>query len=239
MLSKYRRTLLIKKEALMHDMNNITLADLGFQDGKRIPIPVAPTEVSGVNGKLACGTTTSIEDRALVLLGAGIGGEAVANALGVTPARISQLLAEQPFSDAVSTLRYENLQKHNNRDASYDSIEDRLLEKLETNLSFILKPRDLLQAISVINNAKRRGQSSPDQVVNQQNIVTLILPTIITEKFTVNINNQVTRAGEQELHTLPASALLKNVEDASLKRQKTLSLLEAPLTEEDTQIEAL
>lgn len=220
-------------------MNNITLADLGFQDGKKIPVSAAPTEVSAVNGKLARGTTTSIEDRALVLLGAGIGGEAVANALGVTPARISQLLSEQTFSDAVSTLRYENLQKHNNRDASYDTIEDKLLAKLEQSLGFILKPADLLRAISTINSAKRRGQSSPDQVVNQQNIVNLILPTIIAEKFTVNIDNQVTRAGEQELHTLPASTLLKNVEDASLVRQKALSLLEAPLTEEDTRIEAL
>lgn len=223
----------------MHDMNNITLADLGFQDGKKIPIPVAPTEVSGVNGKLARGTTTSIEDRALVLLGAGIGGEAVANALGVTPGRISQLLSEQAFSDAVSTLRYENLQKHNNRDASYDNIEDRLLGKLEQNLNFILKPRDLLSAISTINSAKRRGQSSPDQVVNQQNIVNLVLPAVITEKFTVNIDNQVTRAGEQELHTLPASTLLKSVEDASSERQKVLSHLEASLTEEDLQVTAL
>ena len=74
----------------MHDMNNITLADLGFQDGKKMTIPTAPTEVSGVNGKLACGTTTSIEDRALVLLGSGIGGEAVANALGVTLFYVSQ-----------------------------------------------------------------------------------------------------------------------------------------------------
>lgn len=220
-------------------MKNITLADLGFQNGARTPELSAPTEVSGVNGKLGRGTTTSIEDRALVLLGAGIGGEAVANALGVTPARISQLLSEQVFSDAVSTLRYENLQKHNNRDASYDTIEDRLLAKLEQNLSFILKPRDLLQAIATINNAKRRGQSSPDQVVNQQNIVNLVLPTVITEKFTVNIDNQVTRAGEQELHTLPASTLLKSVEDASSERQKTLSHLEAPLTEEDTRLEAL
>lgn len=223
----------------MQHAKDITLSDLGFQNGKKIPIPTAPTEVSGVNGKLACGTTTSIEDRALVLLGAGIGGEAVANALGVTPARISQLLAEQAFSDAVSTLRYENLQKHNNRDASYDTIEDKLLAKLEGSLSFILKPRDLLQALSIVNSAKRRGQSSPDQVVNQQNIVNLILPTIIAEKFTVNIDNQVTCAGEQELHTLPASTLLKSVEDASLVRQKALSLLEAPLTEEDLQVTAL
>ena len=80
----------------MNDLNGITLADLGFQDGKKLP-------VSKVNGKTAQGVTTSIEDRALVLLGAGIGGEAVANALGVTPARISQLLSEESFSNAVST----------------------------------------------------------------------------------------------------------------------------------------
>lgn len=215
-------------------MAEITLSDLGFADP---PAPTAPATTG--NGKLATGLTSSIEERALQLLGSGIGAEATANALGVTPSRISQLLSEQEFSNRVATLRYENLQRHNLRDEAYDSIEDRLLEKLENALPLMLKPQEVLRAIHTVNNAKRRGQSSPDQVVNQKNIVNLVLPEVIAERFTVNINNQVTRAGEQELHTMPASDLLKKVEQEEAVQQERLSHMEAPLTEGDLTIEAL
>lgn len=217
-------------------MEGVTLADLGFADGKRVAPPPAPATpaaqpATSVNSKLATGASTSIEDRALVLLGSGIAAEATANALGVTPARISQLLSEQEFSDQVATLRYENLQKHNLRDDQYDSLEDKLLDKLEQALPFMLKPAEILRAVSTINSAKRRGQSAPDQTINQQNIVNLTLPEVIAQRFTVNIDNQVTRAGEQELHTMPASQLLKKVEQQQEEREEAISQLEAPLPE--------
>jgi len=217
-------------------MSEMTLADLGFENGSRI-VQQAPA-ISVTNAKTKAGLTTSIEDRALTLLGSGISAEATANALGVTPSRISQLLSEQHFSNQVATLRYENLQKHNLRDNSYDSLEDKLLEKLENSLPFMLKPETILRAISTINGAKRRGQSAPDQTINQQNIVNLVLPAIIAEKFTVNIDNQVTRAGDQELHTMPAAELLKKVEKQIARKQEALSHLEAPLPKGEL-IEAL
>ena len=218
-------------------MREISLADLGFQNGQRLPPPPPPAITTSKSG--AAGLTTSIEDRALQLLGSGIAAEATANALGVTPARISQLLSEQHFSDRVATLRYENLQKHNTRDSAYDSLEDTLLDKLEASIPFMLKPGEILKALQVANSAKRRGQSAPDQTINQQNIVNLVLPEIIAQRFTVNIDNQVTRAGDQELHTMPASSLLKTVEKQEEKRVEALAHLETPLEEGDLQLAAL
>lgn len=222
-------------------MENISLADLGFENGQRKPpsttLPTTPSTTA--NGKLQAGLTTSVEDRALQLLGSGISAEAAANALGVTPSRISQLLSEQHFSDRVATLRYENLQKHNTRDNAYDAMEDVLLDKLEQQLPFLLKPGEILKALQVTNNAKRRGQSAPDQTINQQNIVNLVLPEVIAQRFTVNIDNQVTRAGEQELHTMPASDLLKTVEKEEAKRLEVLSHLESPIEEGDITLSAL
>ena len=155
------------------------------------------------------------EERALKLLGSGVNAESVAAALGVSPSRISQLLADEDFSLKVAQLRYEALQSHNERDSKYDKLEDSLLVRLEKSLAFMIKP------IAIINNAKRRGQSAPSQVVNQQNIVSLILPTIIAEKFTVNINNQVVKAGDQNLLTMPSGNLLDRVEEARAKRLTT------------------
>lgn len=156
---------------------------------------------------------TTTEDRALALLGAGINAEAVAAALGVSPSRISQLLSDERFAAQVAELRFNNLQQHNTRDASYDSLEDELITKLKKSIPLMMRPMDILKAIQVINGAKRRGQSAPDQIVNQQNIVNVVLPTQIVNKFTTNINNQVIKAGNQDLITMPSGNLLKQVEE--------------------------
>lgn len=158
---------------------------------------------------MATSTTTrsSAEERALKLLGSGLGPEAVASAVGVTVSRISQLLSDSEFAAEVSTLRYNSLSKHNERDETYDTLEDALITKLKQNLPLMCRPMEILKAIQVINAAKRRGQSAPESITNQQTVVNITMPTQIVNKFTTNINNQVVQAGSQELLTIQASKL--------------------------------
>ena len=163
------------------------------------------------------GKTSSVEEKALALLGSGVAAEQVASALGVTPGRISQLLAEETFSQEVAALRYDALQKHNKRDDRYDRLEDTLMDKLDKAMSLLIRPVDIINALTKVNNATRRGQSAPTQVNNQQNIVTLVMPTIIVDKFTTNAQNQVTSAGGQDLSTMASGNLLKQVEDATVQ----------------------
>jgi len=174
-------------------------------------VPVVPVGSQEGNSG-STGLTTSIEEKALTLLGSGIQAEAVASALGVTASRISQLLSREDFAVKVAALRYENLQSHNVRDGKYDSLEDSLIYKLEKSLPLMIRPDTILKAISIVNSAKRRGQSAPEQASNHQNIVNLVLPAIIANKFITNINNQVTKAGEQELITISSGQLLDNTE---------------------------
>lgn len=164
------------------------------------------------------GLTSSVEERALKLLGSGIASEQVAAALGVTPSRIAQMLAEELFASKVADLKYQNLQAANVRDGKYDTLEDKLLDKLEKSLPLMVKPESILKAVTVVNGAKRRGQSAPAQVTNQQNIVNLVLPSIMVDKFAVDINNQVIKAGDQSLLTMPSGNLLKQVEEAEALR---------------------
>ena len=163
------------------------------------------------------GKTSSVEEKALALLGSGVAAEQVASALGVTPGRISQLLAEETFSQEVAALRYDALQQHNKRDDRYDRLEDTLMDKLDKAMPLLIRPGDIINALTKVNNATRRGQSAPTQVNNQQNIVTLVMPTIIVDKFTTNAQNQVTSAGGQDLSTMASGNLLKQVEDATVQ----------------------
>lgn len=154
-------------------------------------------------------TTTSTESRALSLLSQGLGPEVVAAAVGVSTSRISQLLSSPDFAAKVAEGRYENLAKHNQRDNAYDALEDSLVEKLKDCLPFMMRPMEILKAIQVINAAKRRGSSAPESITSQQTVVQLVMPTQILQSFTTNINNQVIKAGNQDLVTVQSASMDK------------------------------
>lgn len=174
-------------------------------------VPATREEVidTSNNSHTTGGKTSAVEEKALQLLGAGVTSEQVASALGVTPSRIAQLMSQKYFSDKVSALRYKALTAHNKRDGNYDSLEDKLLEKLDKALPLMIRPDTILKAMQVVNSAKRRGSSAPQSINNTQNVVNLILPSVITQKFATDINNQVIKAGDQSLLTMPSSQLLK------------------------------
>lgn len=211
--------------ALRSSASSSLLKELGADVAMPVAAPVI-AEQTDSSSTYSPGVTSPTEQKALNLLGSGIGAEQVAAALGVTPGRISQLLSKEAFAESVAALRYENLQQHNVRDGAYDSLEDELIQKLNRALPLMLKPETILRAIAVVNSAKRRGQSAPEQVINQQNIVTIVLPKVVAAKFAVNIDNQVTKAGEQELVTMQSGSLLKRAEAATEQRLEEARALE-------------
>lgn len=149
----------------------------------------------------------STEEKALNLLGAGIEIAVVASACGVSPSRISQLLSEDTFKEKLVELRYKNLQKHNERDTTLDEIETDLANRLKEVTPLLHKPMEIARVLHTINSCKRRGQSAPESVTQQQNVVNLVMPVQVIERFTVNVNNQVISAGKQDLLTIPAGNL--------------------------------
>lgn len=162
----------------------------------------------------------STEERAIKLLGSGVSPEQTATALGVSASRISQLLSDQNFAKAVAELRFEALQKHNATDSAYDTLEDALIEKLADVLPLMVRPMEILKAIQVINGAKRRGQSAPEQITQQNTVVNLVMPTQIIQKFQMNSNNQITNVGAQTLETIQSSTLLAG---ASAKQKEKVA----------------
>lgn len=152
-------------------------------------------------------SNTGTEERALALLGAGIAPNIVASSLGVSTTRISQLLSDEEFSAKVADLRFHALAKHNERDNAYDGIEDDLVERLKDCLPLMHRPIEILNAIKVINAAKRRGSATPESLIEKQSIVQLVVPVQILNKFQVNINGQVTTVDNQDLLTIQSGSL--------------------------------
>lgn len=163
---------------------------------------------------------SSSESRALTLLGQGINPEMTASAVGLSVSRISQLLSDPEFAAQVSEARYKNLMKHNERDATYDEIEDILAKKFHDLLPFMCKPMEVLKGLREINALKRRGSSAPDSITQQQEVITLVMPVQIVNQYRVNATNQVIQAGDQELITIQSGNL--NALVAKQNSQKAL-----------------
>lgn len=166
---------------------------------------------------------TGNESRALELLGSGISPVQTAAALGISESRISQLLGEEAFATAVAQKRFTLLQANNARDSKYDAIEDALLDKLQNVLEYMVRPMEIIRALTLINSAKRRGSSAPEVMHNQTNIVNLILPNQTIQKFTTNIHNQVIKTEDRDLVTIQSSALhskLKALKQSRLEHQQ-------------------
>ncbi len=183
---------------------------------------------------------TKAEERALHLLGQGIVPEQVAGASGLSVSRISQLLSQEDFAARVAELRFESLAKHNDRDAAYDTLEDELIAKMKDCLPLMVRPHEILKAIQVINQAKRRGSSAPNSITEQSTIIQLVLPTQILTQFSLNQHNQVISVSgqtNQDLLTIQSGSLLNQVK----KKQEVRDVLSRPakvlgktqLTEED------
>lgn len=186
---------------------------------------------------MATSTTTTTEERALKLLGQGIPPSAVASALGVEVSRISQLLSDDDFASKVVELKFESLSRHNERDAVIDGMEDKLLEQLKYALPMMTRPMEIIKAFSVLNAAKRRGQSAPEQITAKQSIIQLNIPAVLLQHFTTNVHNQVVQVGEQSLLTIPSANLLKSVAPAS-SPQSTPTVENANVRERKTPIPA-
>jgi hypothetical protein len=164
--------------------------------------------------------TNTTSERALALLGAGHAPEMVASAIGVTPARISQLLSQDEFAQAVALKRYESLTKVATRLEAYERVEDKILERLEKSLSMIFDPMKLAAILAKISAAKPKSLAieGTNLGAGRAETVTLNIPTLILNKFqvTMNVNNQVisTTGAEGEtksLVTMASSSLDKFV----------------------------
>jgi hypothetical protein len=144
-------------------------------------------------------------------MGNGVSAEQSALALGITPSAVSQYLDDEEVAAEISARRYTQLSGHNQRDANYDKLEDRLLEQLEFSVPMLTDPMKIQRVLATINAAKRRGTSTPESILNKQNHVTLVLPTKIVNNYQVNGNNQVVRIGDTDLVTIQSDTLLKKV----------------------------
>lgn len=173
----------------------------------------------------------SKQNKIIEMLGKGLPASTVAMAVGVSESYVSQLLADSNIADSVSKLRIEAIDAYTSMDDQYNSIEDRLLKNLEDQTIYITRPKDILQALKVVNGAKRRGLDSltaSAQTNTPSVIINLTLPAHTITEFQTNAIGQVveavrtTPAGNEEKQAL--ITLGSNKMDALLKESRVVKV---------------
>lgn len=163
-----------------------------------------------------------MRDRLLKLLGSGVSNAVAASAVGCTESYVSQLMAEEEFAQKVAALRFEMLQASRARDEKADTLEDKLLEKLETTLPLIMKPMEVLKALSTVNGLQRRSKPAQEQVHIQNQIIQLQMQTNVVAKLTLTPNKEIVAVDGRDLITMSSAQLLMEAKDhANNKLQAT------------------
>lgn len=164
-------------------------------------------------------------DRVIEILGRGLPAVVAAQALGISESRISQIASDPEIAAKISERRFALQQRYNDLDDKYDEVERQLLDKLSQSLVFIQRPGEIVRSLQIINGAKRRGAAAPEQGAVTQQIVNVILPQQTAERFTVTVNaaNQVVRAGEQTLLTMPSAQVSNLLQEHKLNDNRTES----------------
>lgn len=161
-----------------------------------------------------------MKDKGKELLGAGLEPVVVASALGVTQSLVSQWLSDENFAADVQKLKLVNFTAATARDRKWNSLEDSLLEKLESLLPFLTNPHIVLQALRTVNGATRRSAPKEQEPIANQTHVHLHMPQLIAAKFVVNPQNQVIEVDGRSMATMPASTVVKMAEAQTQKAEE-------------------
>lgn len=148
---------------------------------------------------------SSIRERAISMLAAGVAQHLVADAVGVTPGYISVLAAEPEVRAEIAEARAATVQEHLTHDKLISKIEMDALRVVEKKLPFVKAP-EAAKIFAQMNAARRHALLSENDATTVQN-VTIVLPAAAEAILKKNRDNQVIDIDGKSIAPLPSRAL--------------------------------
>lgn len=168
---------------------------------------------------------SSVREKIIGYLAAGVSQSVAAEAAGVTDGYVSQLLEQEGVREEIALKRSAKLEQHIKTDDSIERGEElalkMLVKKLESPLGVSFK--EGLQAFSVFNAAKKKteagaggnGTGSVDHVV-------FVLPKAAKIMIQVNSDNQIIEVDGKTTAPLPSKVLPQMQKRLELQRTQEL-----------------
>lgn len=174
------------------------------------------------------------EERVIELLGDGHTQHIVAQALGLTPSRVSQIAAEPHIREAIALIRADQLQGVKARDQALDTLEDTVIGKLTHSIHTESDPNKLARILAIVNGAKRRSAGGDTEIAAGNNtLVQINLPAALVTKHTVDARNQVVAVDGVAIATLPSGQLGDKYEEHKQREQRQSQPIEHASGEAD------
>lgn len=151
--------------------------------------------------------STHNHDKIIHLAGQGIAQIVIAEACGVSPSYVSQVLELPESQQAVALARSKKLDAAVEMDSRLESVEMKALKMVENKLPFVRNAAEAAKVFQTLNAAKRRTAPGGNDVAGGVQQVTLILPAAARLMFKVNETNQVIEVEGRSMAPLPSKAL--------------------------------
>lgn len=199
-------------------------------------LPAALTApVAAVAPALAATTSTERICELYIKHGKAMKFKDIAEAVGVTPGFVSQVIAEnlEMITEARAELLASQQDKSRDRADKLDRMEGRLLERLENEVIPFVGAKSILPVLAALNKIPRYHQQPAIEAKKsreQTEFVDLVLPQIAVTQFNLHVDqhNRVVAIGDQTLRAASAEdvkrmlpELAENVENTHLERLRT------------------
>lgn len=156
--------------------------------------------------------TTQLQ-RIASLHASGLNSAQISSIVGVSPSRISQLVATSEYQDILTSLRSEVEEKNIEEtaiSAKYLSAEHALLSKILENSSNC-EMRDLVSALRVIAERQERAATRKAPIhaasITHNQVIQLVLPSHALPELTISSDNQITSIANQSIAPLTAEGV--------------------------------
>jgi hypothetical protein len=159
-----------------------------------------------------------VQEKLLGFLAAGVSQSAAALACGISDGRVSQILEDPAFIQALADRSIQKLEAAIEHDDSIGALEKKSLAVLEAKLPFVRTAMEAAKIFQTLNNANRHAapatNSRPESLGAQQ--VTLVLPKAAAVHIQMNSQNQVIEIAGRSMATLPSKSLPALSEDRKI-----------------------
>lgn len=151
---------------------------------------------------------SSVREKLINYLAAGVSQSAAAEAVGVTPSYVSQLLEEDGVRGEIAGVRGETLNKQLKQDELVEQGEKAALEKMIAMLPYSRSLSETTKAFATLNAAKRKSIEALGRDNNNSGIaVTIVMPQAASVMMQVNVDNQVVEIAGKSIAPLPSAQL--------------------------------
>lgn len=172
--------------------------------------------------------SNSTRDKIINYLGAGVSQAIAAEAAGVSPSYVSQLLMEPGVLEEIGLLKAGKLEAAVEADATVEQGEKLALERTIKLIPFIKSAREAVSVYGTLNAAKRKAVEDRQSESAQNSMsVTLVLPKAAKIMIQVNTDNQIVDVDGTTTAPLPSKALPAMAKRLGVKLPQDVTTVEA------------